>query len=175
MALDVSVRHLFKASGSNVAKWSSAIEPREWCPYSRVPCKICLKGRMGSVYKIHNVAAHVLWNTRYVYAQTVQLKEQTVQRTPITRSYVDAQLHSYRWSRRLCSSYILPCARCITRINAAGPLRTLMCINGCIVTNDGPRPAAVCSAVKKKQTSVHTFRNQILRKIYSCKLSLQMS
>jgi hypothetical protein len=82
MALDVFVCHLFKASASNVAKWSGAIEPRQWGPYYKVSYKICLKGRTGSVYKIHYVAVHVLWNTRYVYAQTVQLKEQTVQRTP---------------------------------------------------------------------------------------------
>jgi hypothetical protein len=82
MALDISVRHLFKASGSNVVKWSGAVEPQQWGPYYTVSCKTCLKRRTGSVYKIHNVAAHVLWNTRYVYAQNVQLKEQTFQRTP---------------------------------------------------------------------------------------------
>jgi hypothetical protein len=33
MALGVSVCHLFKASANNVAKWSGAIEPRQWGPY----------------------------------------------------------------------------------------------------------------------------------------------
>lgn len=82
MALDVSVCRLFKASASNVVKWPGAIEPRQWGLYYKVSCKICLKGRTGTVYKIHNVAVHILWNTRYVHAQTAQLKEQTVQRTP---------------------------------------------------------------------------------------------
>jgi hypothetical protein len=82
MALDVSVRHLFQASGSNVPKWSGVVEPRQWGPYYKVSCKICIKGRKGSVYKIHNVAVYDVWNTRCVYAQTAQLKEQTVQRTP---------------------------------------------------------------------------------------------
>jgi hypothetical protein len=86
MVLDVSVRHLFKASGSNVAKWPGAVEPRQWGPYYKVSCKICLKGRTGSVYKIHNVAVHVLWNTRYVYEQTATLKQQTFPRTPKTSS-----------------------------------------------------------------------------------------
>ena len=65
-----------------VAKWLGAVEPRQWRPYYKVSCKICFKGRTGSVHKIHDVAVHVLWNTRYVYAQTAHLKEQTVQRIP---------------------------------------------------------------------------------------------
>ena len=150
MALNVSVRYLFKASGSNVAKRSGAVEPLQWGPYCKVSCKICLKGRMSPVYKIHNVSVLVPWNARYVYAQTAQLKDKPFgepQHPPVRSCTAD----SYRWRCRLCSSHTRPRACCITHINTVGLLRSVTGTYERLYWDQWrPRPAALYSAVKKQ-------------------------